>query len=85
MLFQGVWGNRWWVRCRVVPYMGMEFGGFCKKKESFGVWREGRKGGGTFASVIFTVSGKSIPIATTKTVTIACIYQKVTRGLSSGS
>lgn len=62
--------------------MGMEFGGFCKKKNLLGSGEREGKRGGTFASVILTVSGKSIPIATTKTVTIACIYQKVTRFIS---
>lgn len=47
MLLRGIWGNRWWVRCRVVPYMGMEFGGFYKKTKEgfFGVGeRRGREG-----------------------------------------
>lgn len=47
MLLQGVWGNKWWVRCRVVPYMGVEFGGFFKKKKrNLGSGEDGRRGGG---------------------------------------
>lgn len=51
MLLQGIWGNRWWVRCRVVPYMGMEFGGFYKRSKGGIFW--GLERGGEERDVCF--------------------------------